>query len=225
MVFPWQRDTTNSEMDSDSCAAPSTVTVTRTVLQGVATSTVDPDSSSFPTITDGMIVSTIPVFGGGFETTLAPAPSSLPTTTASITSVTVSKSVATTKTLSLASASHSASSSKTPCPTAGSAPSKSAPAGTVAGGVLGGVAGLAMIMLLLLWCCRRKRKVNITLKRNTKNITQPESPKDVEAVNQDRDLALRALEQNQHVPSPRSFDFGLPKIPPHSTAIMQKPWI
>ncbi|KAI1613712.1 hypothetical protein EDD36DRAFT_463588 [Exophiala viscosa] len=225
MFFPWRRNTTNTQMESDSCAAPSTVTVTQTVLQGVATSTVDPDSSSFPSTTDGMVVSTIPVFGGGFETTLVPVPSSPPTTTASITSITVSRSVATTKTLSLASASHSSSSSKTPCPTASSTASKSAPAGTVAGGVLGGVAGLAMIMLLLLWCCRRKRKVNITFKRNTKNITQPESPKDVEAVKQDRDLALQTLQQNQHIPSPRSFDFGLPNIPPHSTAIMQKPWI
>lgn len=67
--------------------------------------------------------------------------------------------------------------------------------------------------------------MNIIFKRKTKNITQPDEPKDVEAVKQDRDLALQALEQNNNIPTPRSFDFGLPKIPPNSSAMMPKHWI
>jgi len=87
------------------------------------------------------------------------------------------------------------------------------------------MAGLAMIVLLLLWCCRRKRKFKFTLKRKTICTGEEDAPKDEEEIQQDRDLALQSLEHNKHIASPRSFDFGLPKILQNSTPIMPKHWI
>jgi hypothetical protein len=87
------------------------------------------------------------------------------------------------------------------------------------------MAGLAMIVLLLLWCCgRRKRKFNFTLKRKTVCTGEEDAPKDEEVIQQDRELALQSLEHNKHITGPRSFDFGLPRILQNATPIMPKQW-
>ncbi|KAK5375365.1 hypothetical protein LTS03_005920 [Exophiala xenobiotica] len=259
MFFPWQRDEqtcpsnqnyyrcssvpysgccshdpcttghcTNDTVDS--CAAPSTVTVTQTILHGAATSTLSPVDPSFPSssaiFTFGAINLAQSSDTSASDTSLTATGLSsapVPTVTPSVTSVTISSGIPTTKTVHLVSASATASSS--PCPKPSSAASKATPSGTIAGGVIGGMAGLAMIVLLLLWCCgRRKRKFNFTLKRKTICTGEEDAPKDEEGIQQDRELALQSLEHNKHITSPRSFDFGLPRILQNATPIMPKQW-
>jgi hypothetical protein len=80
------------------------------------------------------------------------------------------------------------------------------------------MAGLALIALLLLWCLKRRKqqkKVSLSFNRTVKNNGGHPTKDDVEAIKKERDLALQNLEHNNNalVPSPRSFDFGLPTIP------------
>jgi hypothetical protein len=62
----------------------------------------------------------------------------------------------------------------------------------------------------------------MTFKRTVKKADQEEVLKDMEAVKKETDAALQ---RNKSLPSPRSFDFGLPTIPKDSTPIMPQRWI
>ncbi|KIW92246.1 uncharacterized protein Z519_07230 [Cladophialophora bantiana CBS 173.52] len=117
-----------------------------------------------------------------------------------------------------------ATSSKCPKPTASTAANSTpTPPATIAGSVIGSMAGLALIVSLLVWCCRRKRK--ITFKRKVQKTDHEEQSNELRSVKEERDQALRCLEQNKTFPSPRSFDFGLPQVPKNSSPVMPQQWI
>ncbi|KAJ9615372.1 hypothetical protein H2200_001447 [Cladophialophora chaetospira] len=103
----------------------------------------------------------------------------------------------------------------------------STPPGTIAGGVIGSVAGLGLLLALLLYCCRRKRK--ITFKRKVVQKTDPdEASRELEAATQEKDDVVRQLEQarkDKPLPSPRSLDFGLPKIRHSTSPVLPNRWI
>ncbi|EXJ88687.1 hypothetical protein A1O1_05618 [Capronia coronata CBS 617.96] len=230
-----------------SCGGRQTVTVTETILHGAATSTVDPSNSAFLTSTTGdagaattttdsySLVSSSSFSGSGSITVTGPSTWAdavqpltsdvVPTSIPAVSSTTVTNSAATTKTLSLVVASPSLKPTTSPCPTPGISKPKPPPPGTIAGSVVGSMAGLALIILLLTWCMRRKRKVKFTFKRKSKNPDQERNSEDVESKPEPSVAALWTAEQNKPLPSPRSFDFGLPRIPQNSTALMPKQWI
>ncbi|KIX99107.1 uncharacterized protein Z520_05568 [Fonsecaea multimorphosa CBS 102226] len=144
------------------------------------------------------------------------------TTVAPGTTLTISLASATPS--SSANATASATSSKCPKPTASvtTKPTPTPPA-TIAGSVIGSMAGLALIVTLLIWCCRRKRK--ITFKRKVQKIDQEEQSNELQSVKEERDQALRRLEHDKAIPSPRSFDFGLPQVPKTSSPVIPHQWI
>ncbi|KAJ9637626.1 hypothetical protein H2204_004775 [Knufia peltigerae] len=224
MSWLWRRQ--------DPCAPPSTITVTQTVLQGAATSTVAstdaPSSISSAEFTFGAInvnQSDASNTSGASVTDSGSLLASGAAHTPSVTSITLSSTVPTTKTIHLVSASTSATGSATSsaCPEPSSSSSTSKHSGAIAGGVLGGMAGLAMLLVLLLWCGRRRSKFKFTF--NRKLGKTEDEPKSEDAIRHERDLAMQQLEQNKSIPSPRSFDFGLPKVSQNSTPIMPKHWI
>ncbi|KAL6250150.1 hypothetical protein RBB50_002451 [Rhinocladiella similis] len=224
MSWLWRRQ--------DSCAPPSTITVTQTILQGAATSTIVSTDAPLSTSSAEFTFGAIDISQSDASSTLGPSatePGSLSTSgaveTPSVTSVTLSSTVPTTKTVHLvsASASSTASATSSACPKPSSLSSTSKHSGAIAGGVLGGMAGLAMVLLLLLWCGRRRTKFKLTF--NRKVVNTEEEPKNEDAIQQERGLAMPQLQQNKNVPSPRSFDFGLPKVPQNSMPIMSKHWI
>ncbi|KIW83231.1 hypothetical protein Z517_02476 [Fonsecaea pedrosoi CBS 271.37] len=120
----------------------------------------------------------------------------------------------------------SATSSECPKITASSTTkSTRTPPATIAGSVIGSMAGLALIVTLLIWCCRRKRKIKLTFKRKVQKTDQEEQLNELQSVREARDQALRRLENNDKaLPSPRSFDFGLPPIPKNSSPVMPQQW-
>ncbi|KIW20421.1 hypothetical protein PV08_00996 [Exophiala spinifera] len=214
------------------CTPPNTITITQTILQGAATSRITSTDSALSTLSAEFTFGAIN-FGQG-DSSRTPGASatdsgSLLTSgfagTPPVTSITLSSTVPTTKTIHLVSASASATSSATSsaCPTQSSSSSSSKHSGAIAGGVLGGMAGVALILLLLLWCSRRHSKFKLTFKRKMINTVDEQKRED--AVQQERGFAMQRLEQNHEIPSPRSFDFGLPKVPQNSTPIMPKQWI
>ncbi|KAL2444342.1 hypothetical protein ABEF95_016680 [Exophiala dermatitidis] len=197
-----------SDIGAGSCGDYHTVTVTQTVLQGAATSTVDPtNSAAAPASVTNDLVAIISATGSsdpsssssGSATTTRGSPGSSPTglapwslamtssgsSSGPYTTTTLSSMPATTKTLSLVVASRTSTATK--CPTskpkpANSSPKSTTPPGTIAGSVIGSMAGLTLIILLLTWCFRRKKKVRFTFKRKTQTTTtapqpQPQSPK------------------------------------------------
>ena len=83
---------------------------------------------------------------------------------------------------------HSATLSATPTPEAATDPSHQA--GRVAGGVIGSLAGLALLVFLLAWCCKRKQRIKLKLRcaRETKK------EKEERRLKEERAKALQALE-------------------------------
>ncbi|KAL2410019.1 hypothetical protein ABEF92_007904 [Exophiala dermatitidis] len=270
----------DSDIGAGSCGDYHTVTVTQTVLQGAATSTVDPtNSAAAPASVSNDLVAIISATGssdpsssssgsattttgspGSSSTGLAPwslAMTSSGSSSGPYTTTTLSSMPATTKTLSLVVASRTSTATK--CPTskpkpANSSPKSTTPPGTIAGSVIGSMAGLALIILLLTWCFRRKKKVRFTFKRKTQTTTTTTEPpsskstaeKELEdgqssassnittnsayqgANNNNANVTGQSPNQwhgNRPLPSPRSLDFGLPQIPQHSTAFLPKQWI
>ncbi len=232
---------------SDACAGPVTVTVTQTILQGAATSTTDGSASSALTTgepttassdastqasgTESISIADLqasPAFGllsvvsHTTLTTMAP-----PTTlTLNLVHATPTSSSSTST-----SAKSTSTSSDCPKPTASKAassdtPKPSTPPGTIAGGVIGSMAGLALFVAILLYCCRRKR--NFTFKRKVQKVVPNDRSTELEAAQQDEDEAMRQLEQarlSKPLPTPRSFDFGLPKINHSTSPVMPQRWI
>jgi hypothetical protein len=117
----------------------------------------------------------------------------------------------------------------TPQPTASECPkpqaskTNTAPAGRIAGSVIGSMAGLALIILLLSWCMKRKRKIKLTFKR--KNSDLPTEADEAKQVHEETATAIREMQRNNDMRSPRSFDFGLPQIPQHPPMNPPQKWI
>ncbi|KAK5050344.1 hypothetical protein LTR84_003625 [Exophiala bonariae] len=212
--------------DDDPCGAAQTVTVTETVLQGAATSTlVDFGYITTASITEELIATATGRPNVGLNavygtTTQTSEPTTGPTpTTDSIsssssmreTTVSVTSTLGTTKTLSLMSASTSSAIPRaSECSSQGGA-SRTAPAATIAGSVVGSMAGLALIGLLVSYLLKRKRKLRLkmTLKRKAEeNKNNRDENRQIETVMRERDRALEDLERTRSIASPKSFDFG-----------------
>ncbi|OQU93952.1 hypothetical protein CLAIMM_00385 [Cladophialophora immunda] len=232
---------TPSDSSSDSCGAGITVTVTQTVLQGAATSTVNTPASSFDLATDqpdGASADQSSLVPSGIGTSSA-SPSAqassipfpfIPITTPDTTLTTAAPGTTMTKNLihatpsASANATGSATTSECAKPTASATPkSTPTPPATIAGSVIGSMAGLALIVTLLIWCCRRKRK--ITFKRKVQKTDQEEQSNELQSVKEERDQDLRRLEHGKMPPTPRSFDFGLPQVPTNSSPVMPQRWV
>ncbi|EXJ74401.1 uncharacterized protein A1O5_02697 [Cladophialophora psammophila CBS 110553] len=223
---------------SDLCGAGITVTVTQTILQGAATSTINTATSSSgmttgePDVNPPNQSSLIPSSGGTSSMPPSLQASSIPSRFIPSNTTGATVGPGTTKTIHLvpatpgstANITASASSSKCPKPTASTtANSTPPPPATIAGSVIGSMAGLALIVSLLVWCCRRKRK--ITFKRKVQKTDQEEQSNELRSVKEERDQALWCLEQNKTLPSPRPVDFGLPQVPKNSGPVMPQQWI
>ncbi|OCT48693.1 hypothetical protein CLCR_05150 [Cladophialophora carrionii] len=222
---------------ADSCGQQITVTVTQTILQGAATRTTNAPASSDQSTPLSSSASTSSDADDGHASPVAFG--FLPVSISDTTLTTLSP--ATTMTLNLVHATSSSgrasvskatsASSECPKPTVSAAattasPKSSTPPGTIAGGVIGSMAGLAVIIALLLYCCRRKRK--ITFRRKVQKTDQEDQAHVLESITQEKDEAVRQLEQTRQskpLPSPRSFDFGLPKIQHSTSPVMPQRWI
>ncbi|EXJ77992.1 hypothetical protein A1O3_09151 [Capronia epimyces CBS 606.96] len=223
-----------SGLEPGSCGSRETVTVTQTILHGAATSTVNSTTGAFsstrgePSTATGISSSegSAPVTGlpvsaeGIIPLTSAVVPITAPTVISDISSI----SAATTKTLNLVAATPSSTSTTSPCPKPGSSHPKST-TGTIAGSVIGIMAGLALLIVLLSWCFRRKSKVKLTFKRKPMEAEQEQDREDVESKPSTNVNPPDPPEHSQPLPTPISFDFGLPRIPANSTASMPKQWI
>jgi hypothetical protein len=245
------------------CGEPVTVTVTKTVLQDAATSTTTTEAadsnnliatapaSAFPpsnTVSSSIDIqssfSSVIAFGYlpsvTTDTTL--------TTTAPGTTLTISLISATPSSITIATHSRATSSTCTKStfieatatskPSHISSPSLSGgsrtPAGTIAGGVIGSVAGLGLLIALLLYFCRHKRKFSFKRKVVKKNTLTADQEEQLQTVAQELSEIKTAIARasvvtgsNKPLPapaiSPRSFDFGLPKI--HRSPIMPHRWL
>lgn len=226
MFYPWRRD-------DDSCGAEHTVTVTETILQGAETSTL---VDLFDATGTGLIATATgrPNMGSNVATDSTVEPESTSTSDSSTqeSTVSVTSTVATTKTLNLVSATSSSAPRGSECPSRDASKSPPAPAATIAGSVVGSIAGLALVTLLISYCLRRKRKRNfkLTIKRKTEEKDNREEAEQIENVVAERDQALEVLERRRSIVSPKSFDFGFnpsvqTPLPKHSTAVPPPQWI
>lgn len=168
-----------------------------------------------------------PGWGGGPGWAIASAPPGDKTVTGSISfadttvvgtalaqtpdSTTTSR-VATTATIGLASTSSSPANSNTNSNTthAGSGHTNAA---QVAGPIIGGITGVAIVALLLLWCCSRKARPKLKFKIKRKNTEDKERLREAEEIAAERERALRDLENRRRqrdtdATNLRGFDFG-----------------
>ncbi|KAL2444423.1 hypothetical protein ABEF95_016773 [Exophiala dermatitidis] len=203
MLLHWRRD-------DQSCPTGQNYYRCSSISYGAATSTVDPtNSAAAPASVTNDLVAIISATGssdpssspsgsatittglpGPSSTDLAPwslAVTSSGSSSGPYTTTTLSSMPATTKTLSLVVASRTSTATKCPTPKPGSSrPNSTTPPGTIAGSVIGSMAGLALIILLLTWCFRRKKEVKFTFKRKTETTTaeqqssKPSSEKELE---------------------------------------------
>jgi hypothetical protein len=166
-------------------------------------------------------------------TALAQTPSSL-----------FSSQVATTATIGLASTSSSpaASNSNTNSTYSNAGSSNAA---QIAGPVIGGIAGVGIIALLLLWCCSRKARPKLRFKIKRKTVEDKENVerlRQAEAIAADRERALQDLEDRRRERDTQArtfmggFDFGsleqdsghangVEPVPRHTTAPRSPRWI
>lgn len=218
MLQLWRRD-------GDPCGAQYTVTVTETVLHGAETSTLV-DFGYITTSTEELIATATgrPNVGlnAVYGTTSTTEPTSLTATTDSSTSTSISTSstrettisvtstLGTTRTLSLISAAPSSALPRgSECPSNDTASGR-APAATIAGSVVGSMAGLALLGVLVSYLLKRKRKLKLklTVKRKTEAKDDGELARQMDTVTRERNQALDDLERTTAFASPRSFDFG-----------------
>ncbi|KEF51804.1 uncharacterized protein A1O9_12141 [Exophiala aquamarina CBS 119918] len=255
MFYLWRR----GESDSP-CGIEYTVTVTETVLQDAATSTlvnlidgtstalspIDTSSTALPNF--GANAAMGPSGNSTFDsqptvasshTTISGSSSSSSNSTQEAT-VSVTSTLGTTKTLSLVSATPPIGASRPAPPRASECPSSDAshgssspPAATIAGSIVGSMAGLALVGLLVSYLLKRKRKwkAKLTIKKKT-TTEENDSQRGEDAPQMGNVIAtLEALERRS-LASPRSFEFGfnpatapLPALPKHSTAVRPPQWI
>lgn len=153
---------------------------------------------------------------------------------------TTTSQVATTATIGLTSTSSSAAASNTKSGS-GHSGSGHTNAAQVAGPIIGGVAGVAIIALLLLWCCSRKARPKLKFKIKRKNTEDKERLREAEEIAAERERALQDLENRRRqrdtdATNLRGFDFGalgpdhghangMEPVPRHTTSPRSPRWI
>ncbi len=114
-------------------------------------------------------------------------------------------------------------------------------AAQLAGPIIGGIAGVAIIALLLLWCCSRKARPKLRFKIKRANTEDKERLREAEGIAAERERSLRDLENRRRqrdtdATNLREFDFGafgpdhghangIEPFPRHTTSPRSPRWI